>query len=83
MALGTELGLGPGHIVPDGFSAHAYCSQAAGCIKMPLGMEVGFSPGDIVLDGDPAPPEEGTAAPSHFSAHVYYCLLYTSPSPRD
>jgi len=37
------------------FSAHFYCGQTAGCIKMPLGIEVGLSPGDFVLDGDPAP----------------------------
>ena len=47
------------------FSAHFYCRQTAGCIKMPLGMEVGLSPGDlIVLDGDPASlPLKGTAHP--------------------
>jgi len=69
MALGMEVGLGPSHIVLDGapaplpqqgvdrqFSAHFYCRQMAGCIKMPLGMEVGLSPGDFVLDGDPASP---------------------------
>ena len=68
MALGVEVGFGPAHIVQDGdpaplpkkgdrtpqFSAHFYCGQTAGCIKMPLGMEVGLSPGDFVLDGDPA-----------------------------
>ena len=68
VALGMEMGLGPGHIVLDGdtaplpikgaellpqFSAHFYCGQTAGCIKMPLGMEVGLSPGDFVLDGEP------------------------------
>jgi len=37
------------------FSAHLYCGQTAGCIKMTLGMAVGLSPGDFVLDGDPAP----------------------------
>jgi len=36
------------------FSAHFYCAQTAGCIKMPLGMEVGLSPGEFVLDGGPA-----------------------------
>ena len=75
MALGMEVGLGPGHIVPDGdppplpkkgqipqFSAHVYCGQTVGCINMPLGIEVGLSPGDIVLDGDPAPsPKRGEA----------------------
>ena len=69
MLLGVEVGLSPGDFVLDGdpapslkrrwspspqFSAHFYCGQMAGCIKMPLGMEVGLSPGDVVLDGDPA-----------------------------
>jgi len=49
---------------PPQFSAHFYCGQTAGCIKMPLGMEVGLSSGDFVLDGDPAPyPKRGGAAP--------------------
>ena len=70
MVLGMEIGLIPGDFVLDGdpapspkgsrapskFSAHFYCGQTAGCIKMPLGMEVGLSPGDFVLDGDPARP---------------------------
>ena len=73
-----EVGLVPGHIVLDGdpaplpekgteplFSAHFYCGQTAGCIKMPLGIEVGLSPGDFVFDGDPAiPPQKGGGAPS-------------------
>jgi len=56
MAHGVEMGLiGAGHIVLDGdpaplpkkghspqFSAHFYCGQTAGCIKMPLGMQVGL-----------------------------------------
>jgi len=69
MPLGTEVGLGPDHIVLDGdlaappqkghshlpkFSAHIYCGQKPGWIKMPLGTKVGVGPGDIVLDGDPA-----------------------------
>ena len=29
------------------FSAHFYCGQTAGCIKMPLGIEVGLSLGDV------------------------------------
>jgi len=70
MLLGTEIGLGPGDIVLDGgpaapplkkghssphFSAHVYCGQTAGWIKMPLGTEVRLDPGDILLDGDPPP----------------------------
>ena len=69
LVLGTEVGLSPGDFVLDGdpvpfpqkgaeppphFSAHFYCAQTAGCIKMPLGMEVDLSPCEFVLDGDPA-----------------------------
>jgi len=69
MKLGTQVGLGSGHIVLDGdpatppakghsppFSVHICCGQMAAWIKMSLGMEVGLGPGDFVLDGDPAPP---------------------------
>jgi len=71
MSLGMELGLSPGDFVLDGnpaplpkkgadlppnFSAHVYCGQTAGWIKMVLGMEIGLNPGDFVLDGDPARP---------------------------
>jgi len=81
MALGMEVGLGPGHIVLDGkpvplprkwgratpqFSAHFYCLQTVGCIKMPVGMEVGLSPGDFVLDGDPASPLLKGHSPPNF-----------------
>ena len=41
---------------PPKFSAHIYCGQTAGWIKMALDMEVGLSPGDFVLDGDPPLP---------------------------
>jgi len=73
MPLGREVGLGPSDIVLDGkgqsaraptFSAHIYCVQTAGWIKMPLGMEVGLGPGDIVSDGDPAPSSKRGRAPS-------------------
>jgi len=37
------------------FSAHVYCGQTAGWIKMALATEVGLSTGDFVLDRDPAP----------------------------
>ena len=82
MALGTEVGLGSGHIVLDGdpaplpkngaepppqFSAHFYCGQTVGCIKMPLGMKVGLGPGDFVLNGDPAPSPKRGRSPSPIS----------------
>ena len=85
MPLGMDVGLSPGDFVLDGepvpalrqgggapkFSAHVYCGQVAGCIKMPLGMEVGLSLRDIVLDVDPAAPrKKGTPTPTQFLAHV-------------
>ena len=86
--LGMEVGLSPGDFVFDGypahplskkgaeppsqFSAHVYCGQTAGWIKMPLGMEVGLGPGDFVFDGDPATPRtEGTPTNSQLLAHPY------------
>ena len=77
MPLGTKVGLSPGDCVrwgpgplptkgvepPPQFSAHFYCGQTAGCIKMPLGTEVGLSPGDFRLDGDPAPLPKGRRRP--------------------
>ena len=57
---------------PPQYSAHIYCGQTAGCIKMPLGTEVGLSPGDFVFDGDPATPRKrGTPSPTQFLAHVW------------
>ena len=86
MALGMEVGLGPGHSVLDGelatlpkkgadpqFLAHFYCRQTAGCIKMPLRVEVDLSPGDFVLDGYPAPsPKRGRSPLPIFGP----CLLW-------
>jgi len=78
MPLRMELGLSPGDFVLDGDpappsqkgvdpqinSAHVYCGQTAGWIKMVLGMEVGLSPEDFVLNGDPVPlPKRGRAKP--------------------
>jgi len=48
---------------PPQFSAHFYCGQTVGFIKMPLDMEVGLSPGDFVLDGNPAPPPPKRGSP--------------------
>jgi len=85
--LGTQVGLGLGHIVLDGnpatfpqrgtvspqLSAHTCCGQMATWIKMPLGMEVGLGPGDSALDGDTAPaPQTGDGAPQIFGS----CLLW-------
>jgi len=55
-------------------SAHVYCGQTAGWIKLVLDMEVGLSPGDFVFDGDLVPfPQKGAEPPSQFSAH-FYCV---------
>jgi len=68
--MGTQPSPHKGVEPPPQFSAHFYCGQTAGCIKMPLGMEVDLSPRDFVLDGDPTPSQKGGGAPQ-FSAHVY------------
>ena len=155
MKLGTQVGLGPGHIVLDGnpvpllqrgrspwifgpyllrpngcrdqdatwygcrtqpmrlcvrwgprsplpkrggrspsrkFSAHVYCGQTAGWIKMPLGTKVGLSPGDSVLGTQlPPPPTTGAQQTSSFRpmsivatvAHLSYCwaLVHYSMMP--
>jgi len=51
---------------PPNFSAHVYCGQTAGWIKMALGMEVGLGPGHVVLDGDPAPLPQNWGRASSF-----------------
>ena len=52
---------------PHQFSAHFYCAQTAGCIKMSLGMELGPGPGDFVLDGDPVlSPKRGRSPLTNF-----------------
>jgi len=68
MALDMEVGLCPGHMVlgvdpappkkgtAPQFSAHVYCGQTVGCIRIPLGTDVGLSLGNTAIDGDPAPP---------------------------
>ena len=81
MPLDTEVGLGPSYVrwgprfpspewggAPK-FSAHIYCGQTAGWIKMALGMEVGLdvlevglSSGNLVLDPT-APPVKGHSPP--------------------
>ena len=89
MKLGTEVGLGPGHIVLDGYPApllspltkghspqfpvHVCCGQTAGWIKMPLHTEVNLGPGDVVLDGVPAPRVRGSTAAAHLFGP---CLLW-------
>jgi len=64
---------------PLQFSAHFYCGQTAGYIKIcQLVWRYSLSPGDFVLDGDPAPPPQkrGRSHPPHFSAH--FCCGHTA-----
>jgi len=80
MPLGMEVGLSPGTLCsmviqplpkngaepPPEFSAHVYCGQTAGWIKIALGMEVGLGAGHIVLDGELAPLPQKGAEPFNF-----------------
>jgi len=62
----------PGGGAPQ-FSAHVYCGQTAGWIKMALGMEVGVSQVHIVLDEGTAPlPKKGGRVPE-FSTNLCCC----------
>ena len=83
--LGTEVDLGPGHIVLEEvpalhemgtaapiFSASVCCGQMAGWIEIALGMEVGLSPGQILLDGNPAPLQKRGHSPLQFFVHVLW-----------
>jgi len=75
--LGTEVGLGPGHILLDGdptppkkgnspqFSAHVCCGQMAGWTKMPLGKE------EAKLSEGTQLPKKGYVSPPLFGP----CLL--------
>jgi len=58
-------------------SAHLYCGQAGGRIKMPLDTEAGLGPGHIVLHGDPDPPK-GAQLPIFGP-----CLLWTNGRPSQ
>ena len=70
--MGTQPPPHKGVEPPPQFSAHFYCGQTAGCIKMPLGMDVGLSPEDFVLDGDPVPSPKRGWSPQIFGP----CLLW-------
>jgi len=52
------------------FSAHVYCGQTAGWIKMALGMEVGLGLRNIAFDVDPATPRKGHTHPYPILANV-------------
>jgi len=87
MPLGMDVGLGPGDFVLDGdpappsqkeseplqFSAHVYCGQTAGWIKMALDVDVGLGSVHTVLDGDRAPlPKKGGRAPPIFGPSLLW-----------
>jgi len=70
MKRGTQVGLGPGHIVLDGDQAPLPKKWiTAPNFRLVFGTEVGLDAGHIVLDWDLAPHQRSTDAP--FSAHVY------------
>ena len=51
---------------PPKFSAHVYCDQTAGWMKLMLGMVVGLSLGEFVLNGHPAPTSPKTGRAPNF-----------------
>ena len=59
------------------FSAHFYCGQTAGCVKMPLGVELGLI-GDFMFDGDPTPSSKGGGAPNFWPMSVAAKRLHGS-----
>jgi len=83
--MGTQL-------APPQFSAHAYCGQTAGSIKVGLGRDVGLGPRHIVLDQDSAPlPKKRSRAPNFRPIFIVAKRLDTpryatwhggSPQPR-
>ena len=92
MALGMEVGLGPGDFVMDGdpatpekraqpphpiFGPCLLC-QTDGWMKTPIGTEVDLGLGHIVLDGAPALRERGTAAPSFRPMSVVATVAHLS-----
>jgi len=85
--LGTQVGLGPGHIALDGdpappapkghsppnFRPTSVAAKMAAWIKMSLGIELGLGPGDFVFGETQLPPEK-RAHPPH--AIFGPCLLW-------
>jgi len=62
--------MGPSPSPKRGRSAHVYCGQTAGLIKVALGMEVGLGPGHIVLNRDPATPPVNGQSPNFWPISV-------------
>jgi len=69
--MGTQLAFPERGQIPQ-FSAHFYCGETAGCIKMPLGIEVGLIAGAFLLDGDPAAPSQKGGRAPQFSARLLW-----------
>jgi len=83
MKLGMDVGLGPGHIVLDGYPAPPLPKGHSSPIFCPCLLwrngrmhqdttwygGIGLGPDDIVLDGDSAPPKKGHCP--QLSTHVY------------
>jgi len=91
MPLGMGVGLSQGDFLLDGdslpslkggrtpqYSAHVYCDQTAGWIKIPLGTEVGLGPNDIVLHSDPLHPPKKDIAPNFRPLSIVAKRLYVS-----
>ena len=93
MALGMEVGLGPGDFVLDGepavprtegtpttthFLAHVYCGQTAGWMKTPLGTEVDLGPGHIVLDGSQLCAKRAQQPPSFRPVSIVVTVAHLS-----
>jgi len=74
--MGTQLPLPKGGGSPQ-FSAHLYCAQTAGCIKMPLCTEVGLDPSDTVRWGPSTPPKKGALSRGGAEPPIFGpCLLW-------
>ena len=66
-----------GHSSLPQFSAHVYCVQTAGWIKMALGTDVDLGRGYIVLDGDRAAPSKEQQQPAGPAPRLFGpCLLW-------
>jgi len=59
------------------FSAHVYCGEMAGWVKMPLHTEVDLGSGHIVFDGAQLPPRKGAQHP--LSLRPMYIRAKRSP----
>jgi len=90
IVVGMEVGLSPGDFMLDGvpaflskkgaelppqFSAHFYCGQTAGYIKMPLGMEAGLIPREPCVRWELPSPKRGRSQTIIFSSCGFFFFL--------